>query len=337
MLQMGRLPGSDSKTEARRVSDDDDDLFDVDLDDAKAVYVYDSSAELLTSQSLTDLGFAVKSARLGSELMAATQDGRVRGVIVGADADPELRELFMRAFHGRFPNIPVAYISRDAGSSTHVAALRAEGALVVIPWPLPPSHVLIPELNTLFSTGPSTRLEAARPSTVLGTVAEQQLLARKVDALEAVARPKTDPAIPKEAFEHVVQQAAKKTAENTELRTELTLVRDRNAMLEDRAKRLAKEVKSLSKELEDMRAEMRASRADPVFGSSTLPSALDGLVPGVETYGWGLEQAIQYFEELKLKVGSRAPSLDVHLRTLRLVRALLERLREQTAHSDENS
>jgi hypothetical protein len=315
------------------VSDDNDELFDVDLDDARAVYVYDSSPDLVTSRSLTAAGFTVKSARLGSELMSATQDNRVRGVIVGADADPELRQLFMRAFRSRFPTVPVAYLSPDAHDATRVETLRAEGAVVVFPWPLPPQTVLIPELLALFPLDASS--SPAPPAASAPNVAEQELLARKVGQLESVARPQTDPAIPKEAFEQVVKEVAQKSAENTELRSELTLVRERNALLEERAKRLAREIKSLSSELEALRSEAQANDA-PLTTRVPDAAALEGLLAGVETYGWGLEQAIQYFEELKLKVGSRAPSLDGHLRTLRLVRSLLDRLRELPGNTAED-
>lgn len=306
------------------MSDDDDDLFEVDLDEQKHVYVYDASLDRTTQAALTAIGLDTRAVRLGSELMSAAQENRVRGVVVGADTDPELRELFMRAFRARFPSIPVAYLSVDAHRSDHVAAFRAEGAHVVMPWPLPPPNVALPTLQGLFVSTSS----GAQSDAETRVRSDQQLLARKVDGLESAARPSTDPAIPKAAFEELVRETAKKSVENTELRGELTLVRERNAMLEERAKRLAKEIQSLSRELESLRLEARGS-GTPVDESNTVNgAALEGLLAGVETYGWGLEQAIQYFEELKLKVGSRAPSLDGHLRTLRLVRTLLDRLRE---------
>lgn len=306
------------------MSDDDDDLFEVDLDEQKHVYVYDVSPDRTAQAALTHIGLESRVVRLGSELMSAAQDNRVRGVVVASDTDPELRELFMRAFRGRFPAIPVVYLSVEAGKSDHVAAFRAEGAHLVLPWPLPPAEVTLSTMQSLFAAAP----QRTTPEGDTRVRADQQLLARKVDGLESAARPSTDPAIPKAAFDDLVRETAKKSVENTELRGELTLVRERNAMLEDRAKRLAKEIQSLSRELEALRLEARGS-GTPVDESNTLNgAALEGLLAGVETYGWGLEQAIQYFEELKLKVGSRAPSLDGHLRTLRLVRALLDRLRE---------
>ncbi len=66
------------------------------------------------------------------------------------------------------------------------------------------------------------------------------------------------------------------------------------------------------------------------MGGPSIDDEAVALLRGVESFVWPVEQAIQFFEDLAHEAGpQRAPSLNLHLRTIKLVKTLLERVRDR--------
>lgn len=316
--------------------------------------------------ALRVLGVQARTEQLGSALMAAANERRIAGVVVAPDADEELRQLFMRAFRARHPSLPVVYLSPQAAAPDVVSALKEEGATEVLAWPLPAAEQVTPLFERLFpaalSTSPPAEApfdgayaqagEAAPvetlPASALSPVGvdaqgdktpavptrvpdlpdeeratsvpddEASVLRRKLGDLES-ARPGPGEAAPAEALERAVREAKKKSAENTELRGELTVIRDRNAQLEERVQRLKAELEQLTRERDQLLHD------EP----SAPTTAFEELRGGVESYTHAMASAVDFLEDLQHRVGHRAPSLDAHVRTLKLVHQLLRRLQRE--------
>src|SRR5690606_3385507 len=69
---------------------------------------------------------------------------------------------------------------------------------------------------------------------------------------------------------------------------------------------------------------------DAAKAEGEVVASLRKIGQSTDSFVWGLEQAIQFFEDLQFEAGDkRAPSLKGHIRSLKLVRALLERIRDR--------
>lgn len=296
----------------------------------KGLFVFEPDGDI-AYQALLQAGIACHRACLGSEVMAAAQDRRLTGVILAPSADEELRELFVRALRGRFGSIPLIFLSPSAHNPEAVHELQRQGATAVLAWPLPPPSVLVPTLESL-TQGSLTRTGDLPPRGSPQATQELGLLSRKLERMEAKAKPRED-SVSREVFEQAVKEVAEKQAENTSLRSELTMFRERIQMLEERLARLSNDLAALTQERDELRAKLAQKPSGPVMNAQghQLLMSLKKIGESVDPFLWGLEQAIQFLEELQLEAGDhRAPSLNAHLRSLKLVRVLLERLRERT-------
>jgi|GEM_PF-2229020 len=271
-------------------------------------------------QSLDNMGIISESVELGSDLMAAAEAQKVSVVLMSPGMDEELRELFVRAFTGRFAMVPVVYISDRYNDPALVAEFHRQGAKGVLPWPLPAASDLLPFLDAHAPSG--TQIRAAAEQMASGEEpAEMALLRRKVANLEE----RTKSAVSAEQFEQAVQEAASKNAENTSLRSEMTILRERASLLEERLQRVQRDLENVAKE----RDELLQGASHPKAGVSVDDESA-ALLRGVESFVWPVEQAIQFLEDLAHEAGAqRAPSLDIHLRTIKLVKTLLERIRDR--------
>jgi hypothetical protein len=336
--------------------------------------VFDPEGNPEVSSALKALGIEATTEQLGSALMAAANDNLIAGVIVSARADEELRELFMRAFRARHKAVPVVYLSAEAGNAEVVARHKTEGATAVLPWPLPGAGQVVPVFKALFPAvmseqqapaeagfggasvpapvlgelpasaltpiggaapaeapsldkTPSVATRVPRPPEVLGATSvpddEASVLRRKLGDLED-AQTRQPPGVPADAFERAVQEVAQKAQENTELRSELTLIRDRNVFLEERLRRLRDELEQLTRERDQLLGDEPSSPS----------GGFDELRGGVESYTHAMGAAIDFLEDLQHRVGKRAPSLDSHVRTMKLVNQLLLRLQHEAKGGD---
>lgn len=293
-------------------------------------------------RALSGMGIHGQRASLGSDIMAAAQDGRLTGVIVAPGVDAELRELFVRALRGRFGGIPVVYLSDEAHDPQALAMMRAQGASAVFPWP-PERAQLVPVIRQLMAGAPGGQAlpekgSAAASSELklltrkLGNVDKAELAARH-QAMQSGAQPAAPTEVPRVVFEQAVREVAERSAENTSLRSELTIFRERTQMLEERLSRLTKDLSALTHERDELRARLVDLPTGPQLNLEVQErlESLKKIGDSVDSFLWGLEQAIQFLEELQFEAGDqRAPSLNAHLRSIKLVRVLLERLRERT-------
>lgn len=297
----------------------------------KELFIFEPEGDA-TWHTLSDMGLRGIRATLGSDIMAAAQEGRLAGVLISPAVDTELRELFVRALRGRLGNVPVVYFSTDSQNPEASALMRAQGASAVCAWPPEPAQLasLVRQLMDVSSSAP---VPAAASS-----ADELKLLTRKLEKIDssrmgAQATPAEVPAVPRPVFEQAVRDVAERSAENTSLRSELTLFRERARLLEDRVGRLNNDLSALAYERDELRARLVDSPTVPQLNPE-LQEKLESIKKvgdSVESFLWGLEQAIQFLEELQFEAGDqRAPSLAGHLRSLKLVRVLLERLRERT-------
>jgi hypothetical protein len=301
------------------------------LDDAAGpgIFVFEPESDAATD-ALKRTGLKVQRATMGSEMMAAAQKRSLQAVIVAPGADPELRELFMRAFKGKFAHVPVIYLSELYDDPKEQAQYRYEGAVACLPWPLPPARDVLAALGQLTQSAIEVESDLIVEPGSDGEKAELDVLKRKVAALEGRKRP--DPA----AAARVKQEAARAQEhqrEATSLRSELTLVRERSQMLQDRIDRLINDLASVTKERDEVKLRLQKKASDPtapVVRETDVVKSLRKIGQSADSFVWGLEQAIQFFEELQFEAGDkRAPSLKGHVRSLKLVRALLERIRDR--------
>jgi CheY-like chemotaxis protein len=293
-----------------------------------AVYVFEPEGDHAT-EALKRSGLKVQRCTMGSEVMAAAKRRDLLAVLVSPTTDPELRELFMRAFHSRFARVPVVFITTKFADQKELAQFRHEGAADVLPWPLPAPGRIVEVLQRYIQ----------RPVEVLGAdplSAEQEradiaLLSRKVEALEGRAHEDSEPAL-KAAHQQAQLAAEKRHREATALRSELTLVRERSQVLQDRIDRLAQDLAVMTRERDTMKLKIEKLEEDPDPGkpAGDALKALRKIGQSADSFVWGLEQAIQFFEDLQFEVGDeRAPSLKGHVRSMKLTRALLERIRDR--------
>lgn len=320
----------------------DDDFLDLDFavdlaeDDAEAtrlaaptgpsagIFVFEPVGESATV-ALTSAGLKVHRATMGSEMLAAAQKRDLQAVLVSPTTDAELRELFMRAFRGRFENVPVIYLSAQANDPREQMQARHEGATAVLPWPLLPPKQLVEALQSFVQTP----VEVVRLEEEVAVEADEELrvLSRKVAALERHQR-----SVSLEELERARRDAEEREREATSLRSELTLVRERSAMLQDRIDRLVADLAAITRERDEMKLrldDIAESSSEPSGGNDAIHS-LRKIGQSTDSFLWGLEQAIQFFEDLQFEAGDkRAPSLKGHIRSLKLVRALLERIRDR--------
>jgi len=330
------------------VDDDLDFMVDLDgLDDpdstrvAAAVakesglFIFETESDAAT-EALKRTGLKIQRATMGSEMMAAAQKQNLQAVFIAPNTDPELRELFMRAFRGKFPNVPVIYLSEQFSDPKEQAQYRYEGATIAMPWPLPAAKEIIDAVAQL--TGAPIEIDAelqVQP----GSDREKEeiaLLKRKVAAIEDQRRESPEA---QAALEREQERAHSNAKEATSLRSELTLIRERSSMLQGRIDRSIADLAAITQERDKLKLQVKKLKAkdDTGTGSGTGSGAnaetvksLRKIGQSADSFVWGLEQAIQFFEELQFEAGDkRAPSLKGHLRSLKLVRALLERIRDR--------
>ena len=197
-------------------------------------------------------------------------------------------------------------------------ALGGAGVRAVFPWPLPPASELLPALDAILLERVPKDEVPKRGS--LPALNELEILRRKVAELEKERTDVHARVINPAAFEQVVKEVAEKTAENTSLRSERTLLKQRTLVLEDRVTRL-------SAELERLRAQ--APHPAPSATGKVLSEEHVVLLEGADAFLWPLGQAVDFFDDLAHQAGnSRSPSLETHVRSLKLLRGLLERLRD---------
>lgn len=321
----------------------DDDFLDLDFavdleeDDAEAtrlapmtgssagMFVFEPLGDTAT-EALKRSGLKVQRATMGSEMMAAALKRNLQAVIISPTTDPELRELLMRAFRGKFEHVPVIYLSSKPDDQAELAQYRHEGATAVLPWPLPPPGQLVQMIQSYIQT-PVEVLGADHQAGLAERDEELRVLSRKVSAME-----RHKPAVPVEELERVRRDAEQREREATSLRSELTLVRERSAMLQDRIDRLITDLAAMTRERDEMKlkADRLEESTDAAKAEGEVVASLRKIGQSTDSFVWGLEQAIQFFEDLQFEAGDkRAPSLKGHIRSLKLVRALLERIRDR--------
>jgi hypothetical protein len=326
----------------------DDFVVDVDIsDDPDATRVADPTAPSATlyvfepegddvTEVLKRSGLKVQRGSMGSEMMAAAMKRQLSAILVGPNTDAELRELFMRAFRGKFPKIPVIYMSGKFNDPSEQAQYRYEGATSVLPWPPPPPADLLAAVQAFVKT-PIELVGTALPEPGSPEATEElDVLKRKVEALEQ--RRQAGDLDPKQ-YARAVSEAEQHLKEATSLRSELTLVRERSSMLQERIDRLIQDLATMTKERDEHKLKLqKAARklketrelTNPGTESGDTIKSLKKIGQSADSFVWGLEQAIQFFEDLSFEAGDkRAPSLKGHIRSLKLVRALLEKLRDR--------
>lgn len=324
----------------------DDEFIDLDFavdlaeDDAEAtrlapmtgssagMFVFEPLGDSAT-EALKRAGLKVQRATMGSEMMAAAQRRNLQAVIVSPSTDAELRELFMRAFRGRFEQVPVIYLSSKLDDPRELARYRMEGATTVLPWPLPPRAQLVEALQACVQS-PVEVVGVDEEAAANERDEELRVLSRKVSAMERQHKPAN--AVPIAELERARRDAEEREREATSLRSELTLVRERSAMLQDRIDRLIADLAAMTRERDEMklRLDHLEESTDAGKGETEVVASLRKIGQSTDSFVWGLEQAIQFFEDLQFEAGDkRAPSLKGHIRSLKLVRALLERIRDR--------
>jgi hypothetical protein len=303
----------------RLVSQAFDDDFDLDMEVGDPlIYVFDPG-DGRTAQTLMRLGIEIRPATTGSEVMAAASNGELGGVIIAPFGDEELRELFMVALRGKFPEINVVYVDENAQDPRVQEEARAEGAKLILPWPLPQD--VGSQLSAIFG-----ETAAASPAS---TEAERQILVRKLGAMDPPARDTLD-LIPKKELELAAEEA-------TSLRSELTLVRERSQLLQRRIERLTQDLASVTQQRDSLERKLKNDSDYPrEAGPNALSpeiqkrlSVLQKVGSNAENFVWGIEQTIQFLEELSFEAGDkRAPTLKSHIKILRLTRKLLTQLQK---------
>ncbi|MCP4502842.1 MAG: hypothetical protein GY822_23125 [Deltaproteobacteria bacterium] len=269
--------------------------------------------------ALQSLGVRSRTVELGSDLMGAADEGEVGLVLMSPGMDEELRELFCRAFASRFSHIPVIFIINKTREREAVAEMLRQGAHAVLPWPLPAASDLLPFLDAHTPSGTNIRQAPVPPRASPAQSTELDLLRRKV----AVFEQSSQRSISSVDFEKAVSEAATKSAENTSLRSEMTILRERASLLEERIGRMQRDIEVVCTERDSLLSGKK------LRGPSIDDEAVV-LLRGVESFVWPVEQAIQFFEDLAHEAGpQRAPSLNLHLRTIKLVKSLLERVRDR--------
>ena len=297
--------------------------FDVEIDEPTgSLYVFEQGTDE-TKRAFAEHGIEVTSVSMGSEIMGAAKAHRISALIMSVNADEELRQLFMRAFKGRFAHIPVVYLTPDPFNPEVQARLSAEGATHLLSWPLPPGTELLPFLDAVAPFKSAQPRAVPEPGSNTA-VQEMGVLKRKVEKLEAPpSQPPSlvSPTPPKP--QHVLEARAI-AEENTTLRSEVTVMRDRQKQLEDRLLRMKALVEQLNLERDELKAQLSGQIAND--GTEGELTAIKKALGGLDSYVWALEEAVQFLEDLKLMAGDRAPTLDAHIRTLKVTRQFLGRL-----------
>lgn len=302
------------------------------VEQGSGIFIFETESDQAT-EALKRTGLKAQRATMGSEMMAAAQKQNLQAVFIAPNTDPELRELFMRAFRGKFPQVPVVYLSEQFNDPKEQAQYRYEGATIAMPWPLPPAKEILDAVAQLV--GAPIQVDAAL-EVQPGSDREKDeiaLLKRKVAAIEDQRRPSPEV---ERALEREKERAQSKAKEATSLRSELTLIRERSQMLQDRIDRSVGDLAAITQERDKLKLHLRKLKAKEDTGTSggsgnaETVKSLRKIGQSADSFVWGLEQAIQFFEELQFEAGdSRSPSLKGHLRSLKLVRALLERIRDR--------
>lgn len=293
------------------------------------MFVFEPLGDTAT-EALQRSGLKVQRATMGSEMMAAAQKRHLQAVIISPTTDPELRELFMRAFRGKFEHVPVVYLSSKTDDPREQAQYRHEGASAVLPWPLPPPGQLVQALQAFIQTPVEVTGADQQHAALAERDEELKVLSRKVSAMERQQRPEA--AVPVAELERARRDAEEREREATSLRSELTLVRERSAMLQDRIDRLIADLAAMTRERDEMKLKVDRleESTDAAKAEGEVVASLRKIGQSTDSFVWGLEQAIQFFEDLQFEAGDkRAPSLKGHIRSLKLVRALLERIRDR--------
>jgi CheY-like chemotaxis protein len=89
------------------------------------------------AQRLRRMGYGVRFAASGVDVMTHVAEQPTGVVIIGPAHDAERRRLLCAALKMRFPGVPVVYVTRHAGTERGVAGALKEGAEAVLSWPLP--------------------------------------------------------------------------------------------------------------------------------------------------------------------------------------------------------
>lgn len=290
------------------------------------MFVFEPLGDTAT-EALKRSGLKVQRATMGSEMMAAAFRKNLQAVFVSPTTDAELRELFMRAFRGKFETVPVIFITSKYDDPREQAQCRHEGATLVLPWPLPPPGEMVRALQA-FMQSPVELLGSSPEAAEAERDQELKVLSRKVSAMER----QQDANKVEEVLERVRRDAEQREREATSLRSELTLVRERSALLQDRIDRLITDLAAMTRERDEikLKADRLEESTDAGKVADDLLTSLRKIGQSTDSFVWGLEQAIQFFEDLQFEAGDkRSPSLKGHIRSLKLVRALLERIRDR--------
>jgi CheY-like chemotaxis protein len=337
-----------------QTAEEDDLDMDIELDEDAAeeafpgVLIFEMGGSNLVQFGLEQIGVKSRTVKSGPEAMAAASQGELRAVVVAEAPDDELRALFARAFKSRFPTIPMIYVTSEAQNPQAVQQMRGEGAEEIINWPLPPPSELLPKLRAFIPINQP-------PPTIIPEVGEQSLQQeQKTIAMQLAKNPQllaplNPPGLANQsnqAFEQAVVELAVKKKEVTGLRSELSIVRDRGSILEDRIRRLAADLEVVTKERDSLAAsaatadEQATMLVDPAaFGgggaSPNTPASGTGayvdvkrIALGTDNYSWGLEQLVEFLEELQIQVGPNGPSLKPHVDLLKQVLQLHRQIRK---------
>lgn len=107
-------------------------------DEAAPDFVVFEPATRGLADRISALGYRVRVASSGVDVMTLVAARPTAAVICGPMQDGERRRLLTAALRVRFPQVPVVYVTSHAGSSEGVHGAIREGAQAVLPWPLPP-------------------------------------------------------------------------------------------------------------------------------------------------------------------------------------------------------
>ena len=167
---------------------------------APDLVVFEPSTHGLSAR-IASLGYPVRVADSGVEVMSLVSQRPTGAVVCGPMRDGERRRLLTGALRVRFPQVPVIYVTTHAGTVEGVHGAIREGAQGVLPWPLPPDekiHACLGGYVRPRSTPPPSRrapgpADRAAPAS---RVANERVERAPASAISPTAKAAPNPAPP---------------------------------------------------------------------------------------------------------------------------------------------